>query len=142
MIIPLQRFFTLILSLLFVGSLASCITRSASSDSPSPDSLVGSYSAQVKEIGGLGEFLRIEKGGGKYRLYLRGSDSPVEVTAMGEKDTEECLGGAFKVKFTALSDRQGITVVKFPDGWKTPKFECRPGYWFLSVAGPLELHKK
>ena len=107
-----------------------------------PDSLVGTYSAEVKENGGLAEFLRIKKVGGKYRLYFRGDDSPIEVKAMGQKDMDELFGEAFKVKFTALTDGQGATVVKFPDGWKTADFECGPGYWFLSVAGPLELHKK
>ena len=121
-----------------------CILSSVAltSCSPSPGSLVGTYS--VEERGQLNEFIRIEKKGEKYLMSEKQGEhwlSPVEVIPVSKAELEKMLKETVTVDFSGLGNNN-IALIKIPKGWKSGQFECKTGYWLATMLGPVGLHKQ
>lgn len=109
---------------------------------PSPPSLVGTYS--VDDKGKLVEFLRIEQKDGKFLASESkqggGWKNSEEVKPLGKAEFEKIAGSPVSGDVVGLGTNQAA-LFQVPKGWKAGKFESKTGYVFVSLFGPVELHK-
>ena len=109
----------------------------------SPPSLVGTYSADDK--GKRVEFMRIEQKDGKFlasesQMGGGGWKKPVEVKPLGKDDLEKIARATVPGDVVGLGTNEAA-LFQVPVGWKIGGFESKTGYVFISLFGPLEVHK-
>ena len=69
-----------------------------------------------------------------------GWKKPQEVKPLDKADLQRMLQGSSTDDVVALGTNQAA-LCKVPKGWKAGQFESKTGYVFLSLFGPVELHK-
>lgn len=109
---------------------------------PSAPSLVGIYSAENK--GKRVEFLRVEQTDGK---FLASESKPgggwkkaEEVKPLAKADLERLSGAPVTGDVSGLGTNEAA-LFQVSKGWKARGFESKTGYVFVSLFGPIELHK-
>jgi hypothetical protein len=136
-----------------IAALAACMQPS-----DAPDSLAGTYTADLKGDGHFMPFLKVssENGGlvmyefrnGDWRAVQKpwglGPHKPEPVRPFTHADLEKLVKHPVGVSATGIQT-DDIALVRVPAGWsdegKPVSFRSTEGYFAISLLGPIDLHK-
>lgn len=108
----------------------------------SESSLVGAYS--VDAGGKLMEFVRVEKQGDAFTVSHNQNgrwSSPEVAKPVSKEKFQSLTKEAVTVNFSGLSCGS-VAIFQVPKGWRSNGFECKTGYFLMTLLGPVELHKQ
>ncbi len=111
---------------------------------PPNDTFISVFTAEAN--GSQAEFAKIEKTGNSYFLSLKEKgqwslNSPLH--PMRKREFTELFGKDWKAAnpLGLVNENGQAAILKVLPGWKTGKFVCKTGFFFMKPSGPIQISK-